>query len=82
MKTWQLQDVKNKFNEVVENAIQNGPQIVTKNGTETVVILSINDYQKLTKPDNGLVEFFQKSPLYGVELDLEREEDFAREVEF
>lgn len=82
MKTWQLQDVKNKFNEVVENAIQNGPQIVIKNGTETVVILSINDYQNLTKPKNGLVEFFQKSPLYGVELDLEREDDFGREVEF
>ncbi len=82
MKTWQLQDLKNKFNEVVENAIQNGPQIVIKNSTETVVILSINDYQKLTKPKNGLVEFFQKSPLYGVELDLEREDDFGREVEF
>lgn len=78
---WQLQDAKNRFSEVVENAIQDGPQIVTKRGKEAVVIVSMDEYRKLTTPANSLVEFFYNSPLYDLELDIERDKDFSREVD-
>ncbi len=82
MEKWQLQDAKNKFSEVVEKAIKSGPQIVTRRGIETVVVLSVDEYRKLTAPSTGLVEFFRESPLYGADLDLERDKGYAREVEF
>jgi prevent-host-death family protein len=79
---WQLQDAKNKFSEVVEKALKNGPQIITRRGIETVVIISIEDYQKLTRPKVDMVDFFRKSPLRGVDLDLTRDMGFGREVDF
>ncbi len=82
MEKWQLQDAKNKFSEVVDNALKSGPQFVTRRGIETVVVLSVDEYKKLTRPGTGLVDFFRKSPLCGADLDLERDKGFAREVEF
>ena len=79
---WQLQDAKNKFSEVVDKALKSGPQIITRRGIETAVIISIEDYQKLTRPKLDMVDFFRKSPLRGVDLDLTRDKDFGREVDF
>ncbi|MBN2382332.1 type II toxin-antitoxin system Phd/YefM family antitoxin [bacterium] len=81
-KQWQLQEAKNKLSEVIKNAINEGPQIITLRGKETVVLLSISEYRKLSKPKRDIVEFFQDSPLRGIDLDLERSKDIAREVEF
>lgn len=78
---WSLQDAKNKFSHVVKDAQKEGPQIVTKRGIEAVVVLSIDDYRKFIKPKTNLVEFFQKSPLQGVELDFERNKAPSRKVE-
>ncbi len=47
---WQLQTAKNKFSEVVEQAIQHGPQVITRRGNEVAVVLSYADYRKLTTP--------------------------------
>jgi antitoxin Phd len=78
---WQLQDAKNRFSEVVKRALSKGPQIVTKRGVETVVVMSIKEYQKLIRPESDLVEFFRKSPMRGVELDLNRNKELAREID-
>lgn len=79
---WQLQDAKNRFSELVEKAINLGPQTVTKRGVEAVVVLSFDEYRKLTKPKSNLVDFFKNSPLHDIELDLERDKDLPREIEF
>ena len=78
---WQLQDAKNRFSELVEKAISLGPQTVTKRGIETVVVLSVDEYKKLTKPKSSLVDFFKNSPLKDAELDIERGKGLSREVE-
>ncbi len=78
---WQLQDAKNRFSELVEKAISLGPQTVTKRGVEAVVVVSVDEYKKLTKPKSSLVDFFKNSPLHDIELDLERDKDLPREVE-
>lgn len=70
---WQLQEAKNKFSEVVRRATEEGPQTVTKHGKDCVVVLSSEDYRKLEKPNNSLVDFFQQSPLRDVDLDVERD---------
>jgi antitoxin Phd len=79
--TWQLQEAKNRFSEVVERALHNGPQTVTRRGKEAVVVLSAHKYRQLTKPKESLVEFLMRSPLRGADLDLERDRDVGREVE-
>lgn len=81
MDTWQLQDAKNRFSEVVERAQNQGPQFVTKRGVEAVVILSHDDFRKLVKPKKRLSDLLGKSPLVGVELDLERRKDPPRDLE-
>lgn len=78
--TWQLQEAKNRFSEVVDRALSEGPQRVTRRGQEVVVILSIEEYTKLQKSKSNLLEFFRNSPLVGVELDLERDKSYPRDV--
>lgn len=78
---WQLQEAKNKFSNLVDKARHDGPQIVTKHGKESVVIIAIEDYQKLSKPKSGLLSFFQNSPLVGSGIDLTRDKGYSRDIE-
>jgi antitoxin Phd len=74
VKSWQLQDAKNRFSQVVNEALAIGPQVVTKHGTQAVVILSYEEYRRLTANyTNSLVDFFRASPLTTAELDLTRD---------
>ncbi len=79
---WRLQDAENKFGELIDRAIALGPQTIIKKGVEAVVVLSFNEYKKLTKPKSDLVKFFKNSPLHGINIDLERDKDLPREIEF
>ncbi len=79
--TWQLQDAKNRFSEVVKKALANGPQIVTKRGVETVIVLSVKEYRKLKRPKNSLVDFFKDSPLRDMDIDMTRSKETAREID-
>lgn len=75
---WQLQEAKNKFSEVVEGALSQGPQVVTKRGVEAVVVLSCKDYRKLLSSPKPISEFFRQSPLTEVDIDLKRNKDDVR----
>lgn len=79
-RVWQLQEAKNKFSQVVKEALDKGPQVITRRGKEVVVILSMEEYGRLKKSQSGVIEFFRNSPLVGVELDLERDKTHPREV--
>jgi len=79
--TWQLQDAKSKFSQLVEKAMLNEPQFVTKYGNNAVVILSFENYQKITKPKTNLVTFLRNSPLMDAGLDINRNGDLPREIE-
>lgn len=69
---WQLQEAKSKFSEVVERALVDGPQVITRHGKEVVMIISCADYRKMTMPAMNLYEFFRTSPLVGSDIDLTR----------
>lgn len=70
---WQLQEAKNKFSEVVDAALKNGPQVITKRGVETAIVLSYAEYRKLQLAQQPLSSFFRQSPLVDHELDLTRD---------
>ncbi len=73
---WQIQDAKNKLSEVIARALKQGPQLITRHGEKTVVVVSYNEYEKLRKSQDKLSEFFQASPLAG--LDLKRDKSLPR----
>jgi prevent-host-death family protein len=78
---WQLQDAKNRLSEVVRKARDEGPQTITVHGTPAAVVLSPEQYAKLSRRKGSLVEFFGKSPLRGAKLDLSRSQDSGRDVD-
>ena len=78
---WQLQEAKNQLSEVVRKAQSEGPQVITLHGTDAAVVVSAKDYGRLSRPKGKLVDFFRKSPLVGVELDLARDKDTGRRVD-
>jgi antitoxin Phd len=49
MASWQVQDAKARFSEFLEATIENGPQIVTRRGVETAVLLPIEEWRRLQK---------------------------------
>lgn len=78
---WQLQEAKNKLSRVVEQARSEGPQTITLHGRPAAVVLSFEEYRRLTRPEGLLSQFFSNSPLAGEELDLARSADLSREIE-
>ena len=76
---WQIQDAKNKLSEVISCALTQGPQVITKHGEKTVVVVSYAEYEKLRKSQCKLSDFFRASPLAGAEIDLSRDKSLPRE---
>jgi len=77
-RVWQLQEAKNKFSEVVEGALKQGPQIITRRGVETAIVLSSAEYRKISLHKVKLSKFFRESPLADEELDFTRDKSNSR----
>ena len=80
MSIWQLQEAKARLSEVIRKAKKEGPQSITVHGSPTAVIISSKEYERLKHPQGSFVEFMRRSPLYGVDLDLKREQTLTREA--
>ena len=81
---WQIQTAKARFSEVFRLARTEGPQRITRQGKEGVVMISDEQYERLrarSRQPKSLVQFFRESPLAGVRLDLERDRDQGRELD-
>ena len=78
---WQLQEAKNKLSRVVRLAKTEGPQVITVRGAEEAVVISSEEYRRLTKRDIDFVSFLEESPWADVELDTERSRDTGRDIE-
>jgi prevent-host-death family protein len=76
---WQLQQAKAKFSELVQKAIDEGPQTVTRRGKSVAIVLSMEEYSRLLKGQIDFKEFLTLAPLEGV--DLERPRDFGRDID-
>ena len=79
--TWQLQTAKARFSELFRRARSEGPQVVTRQGKEQVVVLPAEQFAQLTKRGpRSLVQFVTESPLARLKLDLSRSKDAGREI--
>ena len=80
---WQLQTAKARFSEVFRLARSQGPQWVTRQGKEAVVILPAEQFHRLIgrgRQPQSLVKFFAESPMVGAGVDLTRRRDYGRPV--
>jgi antitoxin Phd len=62
-KNWQLQEAKNAFSTVVEKALTEGHQVVTRHGRPAVVVMSVEEFRRLKPRADSLVDFLGASPL-------------------
>ena len=62
MHTWQLQEAKSRFSELVDLTHKEGPQLVTRRGEEAVVILAVNDYRRLSGQTARLMDCLLNAP--------------------
>jgi prevent-host-death family protein len=60
---WQLQEAKNQLSRVVDNALNEGAQVITRHGEPAVVVLSMAGYNKLRSGRKSLVEILRSCPV-------------------
>ena len=79
--TWQLQEAKNRLSEVVDEALHHGPQIITRRGEETAVVVSFEEWSRLARRRARLIDVLRRAPRVTGGLDVSRSPDAGRDVE-
>ena len=73
--SWPAQKAKNRFDELIDKTLSEGPQTITRRGVPVATIYPATE-SRTKKPRVGdLATFFANSPLAGSNLDLSRSPD-------
>jgi len=78
---WSVADAKAHLSAVLEKARTEGPQLITRNGKETAVVVGIEEWERKTRQKGTLADFLLNSPLHGADIDLERVHCEPRDIE-
>lgn len=78
---WTVAEAKAKLSEVIERALKQGPQTITRNGRRTVVVVDADEWERKTKRSGNLADFFAASPLRGSGLKVRRTKDRPRPID-
>jgi prevent-host-death family protein len=78
--SWQVQEAKQKFSELVRRTLEEGPQVVTKHGEEVVVVVPVEEFRRMNGEKQDFKEFLLSGSDLSV-LDLERPKEVPRDVE-
>lgn len=64
---WQVQEAKNRFSEVIDKALAEGPQVVTRHGRPVVQIVAMPEatVTKRGLSDDGFAAFLLSAPRVG-----------------
>jgi len=77
---WAVAKAKSKLSAVIDQALAEGPQTITRNGRKAVVVVSAEEWERKGKRKGNLAEFFAASPLSGSRLRIRRSNAKAREI--
>ncbi len=83
-RTWQMQNAKAKFAELIRRARLEGPQFVTHRGVETAVVVSVEDYRRLDASRPSFVEHLLAGPKLddaAISLINKRSADTGRDID-
>ena len=75
---WTVAQAKAKLSEVIESALKEGPQTITRNGRRTAVVVDAEEWERKTQRSGTLADFFKASPLRGSGLKVRRSRDRLR----
>jgi prevent-host-death family protein len=81
-RTWQIQEAKNHFSKVVECAVKEGVQMVTKHGRPAVVVLSVEEYERVVGSGKSLFDALRSCPGDLTDLVGPRSKEPARTIRF
>lgn len=76
---WKLAEAKNRFTELVNKALLEGPQMITRRADKVVVISEI-EYQKLAGEKRNFIEFLLDGQLDLKNVDFKRDKSLSRKV--
>ena len=79
--TWTVVDAKAHLSQVIDQALAQGPQRITRNGRPAVVVVSAEEWERKTQRKGNLAEFLAASPLRDSGLEVERAKDVPREID-
>ena len=83
--SWQLQEAKQKFSELVRRTLEEGPQVVTKHGEEVVVVVPVEEFRRMSKDGEKKMDFkeFLMSAPEGLEhiIPERPKDDYPRDVD-
>jgi len=77
---WSVADAKARLSELLDRAINDGPQAITRRGREIAVVVSVEEWHKKSSRSGSLAEFLAASPLRHSELEVRRVDAPARDV--
>jgi prevent-host-death family protein len=78
--TWQIHEAQQRLSHVVQRALDEGPQIVTRRGEPVAVIISMDTYRRLNGGGLDFKEFLLSGPDLSL-LDLGRPRDLPRDID-
>jgi prevent-host-death family protein len=78
---WTVAEAKAKFSEIIERAMSEGPQTITRKGRTAAVVVGAEEWQRKTKRAGNLAEFFAGSPLRGSGLKVIRSKAKPRKID-
>jgi antitoxin Phd len=67
---WQVQEAKAKFSEFLDRAIHEGPQIVTRRGVKTAVLVPFDEWERLKQQTRPTLKDLLLSDEDRFEIDL------------
>lgn len=88
--SWQVQEAKQRFSEVLRAVKSGGPQVITRHGEAVAVIIDMAEYRRLTEPRRSFAEHLMAFPRLDTargqrdvftEIEAERKEDFPRDID-
>jgi prevent-host-death family protein len=78
---WTVAEAKAKFSEIIERAMSEGPQTITRKGRTAAVVVGADEWQRKTMRVGNLAEFLAKSPLRKSGLKIRRLKERPRKID-
>jgi prevent-host-death family protein len=80
MATWKVAEAKARLSELIDKALHEGAQEITRHGRRAVVVVAAKEWDRRATRQENLVEFLNRSPLRRSGLEIKRLRDRPRQV--
>jgi prevent-host-death family protein len=81
MDIWTVASAKAKLSEVIDRALSDGPQTITRNRRKAVVVVAADEWERMSKRTGNLAEFLEQSPLRRARVRIERAKGGLRNID-